>query len=371
MSQSALSTGCPRCDARIGQPCKDRHFLRTWQFHEERKARTTSRGYRVPHAMAKMLRCTMSTRVLDVFATNRYIDALETPRFTKTVLRCLVSKVDARTGASHPRFPIVQAAIARAIDYSIAHLCRALNALETLGLVIRRRMPLRRQQDGTVRQLPTDYELRLPALCWREVRPAKGTMIARDDATFAPRLDDAPTFDDEFDGPLTDDDRVELTIRGTMHTPHDTPQSWDVAGFDDRTIPGDEVPAEVVAKSIVDAASIAIERVPDERCFIATNAIYALKQRSMQVALTACNAGLTAARACGVVVQWVNKCLANSSQHIVNGAHALNILRKFIKSAANESQRAHDAARERGRARHYEQLNERHESSSGIMVNRV
>jgi len=39
--------------------------------------------------------------------------------------------------------------------------------------------------------------------------------------------------------------------------------------------------------------------------------------------------------------------------------------------ATNESQRAHDAARERGRARHYEQFDARHEPSSGIMVNRV
>lgn len=287
------------------------------------------------------------------------------------MLRCLVSKVDARTGASHPRFPIVQTAIARAIDYSIAHLCRAINALETLGLVIRRRMVPRRRPDGTLRQDPTDYELRLPVECWREVVPASKSLAAREVETFAPRLDDAPTFDDAFDGELTDDDRVELFVRGTVKVPHDKPASWDVAGFDDRTIPGDEVPAEVVATAIVDAASIAIERVPDERRFIATNAIYALKQRSMQVALTVCSSGLTAARACGVVRQWVEKTLANSSQHIVNGAHALNILRKFIKSAANQSQRAHDAARERGRARHYGQFDEPEVSSSGIRINRV
>lgn len=310
------------------------------------------------------------TRVLDVFATNRYIDTLDAPRVVKAVLRCLVSKVDARTGASHPRFPIMQAAIARAIDYSIAHLCRALHALEMLGLVIRRRMPPRRQQDGTVRQLPTDYELRLPNHVWREVIPASKSLAARDDAMFAPRLDDAPLHDDEFDGPLTDDDRVELTVRGTMRTPHDTPQSWDVAGFDDRTIPGDEVSAEDLAKQIVDAGSLALARVSDDRRFVAMNGINELRQRAREVALTICHHGLTAARGCGVVRQWVDNTLNNAHQPIHSAAHALNILRTFIVGAANESKRAHDAARERGRARHYAQFDEP-VSSSGIRINRV
>ena len=311
-------------------------------------------------------------RRLCQFAVSKWIASTAAIGATmREVLRAIVSFVDSSTGASHPRFPITLERIAAHLSRHVATVCRALRVLEVLGVVVRRRMPARRRSDGTWRQLPTDYELRLPSECWREVIPASKSIAAREVETFAPRLDDAPLHDDEFDGPLTDDDRLELTVRGTMHTPSDTPQSWDVAGFDDCTIPGDEVPAEVVAAQIVDAASIAIERVPDERRFIATNAVFALKQRSMQVALTVCNAGLTAARACGVVRQWVEKTLANSSQHVVNGAHALNILRKFIRSAAVESQRAHDAARERGRARHYEQFDAPVESSSGIVVNRV
>jgi hypothetical protein len=308
-------------------------------------------------------------RILDTLKANRYIDALKVPRFVKAVLRCLVSKVDARTSASHPRFPIVQAAIARAIDYSIAHLCRALNALERLGLVIRRQSRHQRRADGTWRQDPTDYQLTLPDECYRLVQRAETTVATREVATYAPRIDDAPTFDDEFDGELTDDDRVELCVRGTVKPPRDG-SSWDVNGFDDSTIPGDEVPANVVAQQIVDAGSLALDRVPDSRKFIATNAIHELKQRAHEVALTICQQGLTAARGCGVVRQWVEKTLGNVDQVVHSAAHALNILRKFIVGAAHETRRAFEAGRARGLERHRAGLAPL-EVVSGIVINRV
>jgi hypothetical protein len=165
-----------------------------------------------------------------------------------------------------------------------------------------------------------------------------------------------------------------LCVRGTVKVPQDKLQAWDVAGFDDSTIPGDEVSANVLAVQIVDAGSIALDRVPESRRFIATNAIYELKQRAREVALTFCQSGLTAARACGVVRQWVEKTLANPKQHVVNGAHALNILRKFIEGAAEEMQRAFDAGRARGLARHMAQFQEPSNveyGSSGIRINRV
>lgn len=310
-------------------------------------------------------------RRLCQFATSKWIAATDALGATmREVLRAIVSFVDSSTGASHPRFPITLERIASHLSRHVATVCRALRVLEVLGFVVRRRMPARRQSDGTWRQLPTDYELRLPESCWREVRLVKDTTIAREVATYAPRIDDAPTFDDEFDGALSDDDRLELTVRGTMRVSRDTSQSWDVAGFDDCTIPGDEVPVEVLAVQIVDAGSIALERVPDERRFIATNAVFALKQRAREVALTMCQSRLTAARCCGVVRQWVEKTLGNVNQVVHNGAHALNILRKFIEGAADESRRAHDAARERGMARHYGQFKVP-VVSSGIVINRV
>ncbi|TXH56765.1 MAG: hypothetical protein E6Q97_05800 [Desulfurellales bacterium] len=288
----------------------------------------------------------------------------------REVLRTIVSFVDSSTGASHPRYPITLERIAAHLGRHVATVCRALRVLEVLGLVVRRRMPPRRQSDGTWRQLPTDYELRLPESCWREVRPVADTVIAREVATYAPRIDDAPTHEDAFDGELTDDDRVTLCVRGTVKVPQDKPGSWDVAGFDDRTIPGDEVSAEDLARQIVDAGSLALARVSDDRRFVAMNAIHELRQRAREVALTICHHGLTAARGCGVVRQWVDDALGNAHQLIHSAAHALNILRTFIVGAANESKRAHDAARERGRARHYAQFDEP-VSSSGIMVNRV
>jgi hypothetical protein len=289
----------------------------------------------------------------------------------REVLRAIVSFVDSSTGASHPRYPITLDRIAAYLSRHVATVCRALRALEALGLVVRRRMPARRQSDGTWRQLPTDYELRLPESCWREIRPVAETAAAREASTYAPRIDDAPAFDDAFEGELSDDDRVEMCVRGTVKLPRDSSSSWDVAGFDDRTIPGDEVPANVLAVQIVDAGSIALDRVPESRRFIATNSIYELKKRVHEVALTFCQSGLTAARACGVVRQWVVKTLANPKQVVHSGAHALNILRKFIDGGVNESKRAHEAARERGLSRHLAQFDEPEVSSSGIMINRV
>lgn len=308
-------------------------------------------------------------RRIDRFAVDRWIDALEVPRLLKSILRCLVTKVDSSTGKSHRRFPIFQAAIAWAIGYSKAQLNRGLDALERLGLVIRRAMRAR-SVSGHWRQLATDYELVLPESCWRNLTPVAESYAAREFATYAPRIDDAPTFDDSFDGELSDDDCVELCVRGKVKVQQDKPSSWDVSGFDDRTIPGDEVPANVLETQIVDAASIALDRVPEMRRFIATNAIYELKRRAREVALTICHHGLTAARGCGVVRQWVDNALANDHQVIHSGAHALNILRIFIKSGAEESERTLEAARERGLAKHRAQFEKTHEPS-GIAVNRV
>lgn len=317
----------------------------------------------------------MTIRRLCRDAASKWIAASSACGATiREVLRAIVSFVDSSTGASHPQYPITLERIAMHLSRHVATVCRALRVLETLGLVVRRRMPARRQGDGTWRQLPTDYELRLPESCWREVRPVAETAIAREVATYAPRIDDAPAFEDSFAGELSDDDRAELCVRGTVKVPHDKPGSWDVAGFDDCTIPGDEVPASKLAAMIVDAGSLALARVSDDRKFVAMNAISELRQRAREVALTICHHGLTAARGCGVVRQWVDNTLGNAHQVIHSAAHALNILRKFIVGAANESKRAHDAARERGRVRHYAQFDEPDRveyGSSGIRINRV
>jgi hypothetical protein len=287
----------------------------------------------------------------------------------REVLRTIVSFVDSSTSASHPRYPITLERIAAHLSRHVATVCRALRVLEDLKLVVRRRMPARRKPDGTWRQLPTNYELRLPAECYRELRPVADTAIAREAATYAPRVYDAPLHDDAFGGHRRRADRTDHCVRGTVKAPRDTAQSWDVAGFDDCTIPGDEVPAHVLATQIVDAGSIALARVPDARRFVAMNAVLELKRRAHEVALTFCQSRLTAARSCGVIRQWVEKTLGNSEQAIDSGAHALNILRTFIRGACKASADAYDDARARGLTRHNAQFND--DNSSGIRINRV
>lgn len=313
-------------------------------------------------------------RRLCQFAASKWIASSSIGATVREVLRAIVLFCDSSTGASHPRFPITLERIAAHLSRHVATVCRALRVLDVLGLVIRRRMPARRQHDGTWRQQPTNYELCLPESCWRNLTPAAQSHAARELATYAPRIDDAPTLEDSFEGELSDDDEhIELSVRGTAKVPNDKPGSWDVAGFDDRTIPGDEVSAEDLARQIVDAGSLALARVSDDRKFVAMNGINELRQRAREVALTICQHGLTAARGCGVVRQWVDSALGNAHQAIHSAAHALNILRKFIVGAANESKRAHDAARERGRVRHYQQFDEpsAEYGSSGIRINRV
>lgn len=291
----------------------------------------------------------------------------------REVWRTILALVDNHTGASHPRFPITIERIANEVGRDESTVCRVLNRLESLGLVVRHRARVR-LVNGHWRQLPTTYELVLPESCWRNLTPVAQSHAARELATYAPRIDDAPTFEDSFEGELSDDDEhIELSVRGTAKVPNDKPGSWDVAGFDDRTIPGDEVSAEDLARQIVDAGSLALARVSDDRKFVAMNGINELRQRAREVALTICQHGLTAARGCGVVRQWVDSALGNAHQAIHSAAHALNILRKFIVGAANESKRAHDAARERGRVRHYQQFDEpsAEYGSSGIRINRV
>lgn len=255
----------------------------------------------------------MTTQALDMFATNRWIDGLDVGRACKIVLRAIVAKIDARTGQSHPRFPILQAAIARAIDYSIASVCRALAMLEDRGLVIRRRMRPKRQADGTVRQDPTDYELVLPAECWREV---KGTKTTRANAPV-----------------VCHDERWSRSVRGSLSeqdaTTKHRSKGWDLDKTVDTTFI-DETPAAELAPKLLDAAMVASASADESIAHRAKVCLNELRKRAIEVALLACNLNLDSTGALAAVRGWATRCVTNTSQRVDSAEHSMNILRKFM-----------------------------------------
>lgn len=261
----------------------------------------------------------MTARVLDTFAANRWIDDLEVSRVGKTMLRCLLSKVDARTGASHPRFPIFQAALASAASYSISQLCVGLGALEKLGLIRRRVLPARRRVDGTLRQDATDYELSFPDTCWRALLDAGKSLAAR----VADVLPAAHTL------PWSINVQGKLSTQDASPKTRHAPRSWDLDPTQPTTFV-DDMHYDKLAPKLLEAAQFVAAGVDDsirERAVVCLNA---LRERAHDIALLACNLDLSSWDAVNCVKHWVARCVANARQRVDSAEHAINILRKFF-----------------------------------------
>jgi hypothetical protein len=270
----------------------------------------------------------MTARRLDRFATDRWIDKLPIPRACKALLRCLVSKVDANTGASHPRFPILQAAISMAISYSVAHICRAFIELEKLGYVIRRAMRARLTK-GRIAQLPTDYQLVLPDECWREIVPVEQTAIAR---APAPRAESAPE-----PAPVAPESRWSRSVRGRLSEQSAAPKvpvaRWKLDATNDHTFI-DGLRFDELAPKLLDAAMLASEGASDDMRHRVVVCLNELRTRAHEVALLACNIGIASWDAVAAVRGWVRKCLLNPAQRVDSAEHSMNILRKFVHEQA-------------------------------------
>lgn len=295
----------------------------------------------------------MTVRRLDRFATDRWIDKLSIPRACKALLRCLVSKVDTGTGASHPRFPILQAAIAMAISYSIAHVCRAFVELEKLGYVIRRAMRARLTK-GRIAQLPTDYQLVLPDECWREIVPVESTPAAR---VHEPQP--APAAHDWT-----------LSVQGRLSERNAAPKvaiaRWKLDPSNDHTFI-DGMHFEQLAPKIFDAAKLAAENVPDELRTRVMTCLHELRARAREVALLACNVSIASWDAVNAVRAWVRKTLANPAQRVDTAEHALNILAKFVREQA-ETLYSRERAEKRRRERDKEQRKPREMTYSEVLA---
>lgn len=113
-------------------------------------------------------------------AAQAWLSKLDAIRGTsREVFRAILSMVDTRTGESHPRYPITLERIAHTIGRCVQTVCRHLPDLEAIGVMIVHRFEPRRQQDGTLRQQPNDYQLVLPDHVWRELAPVESTVAAR------------------------------------------------------------------------------------------------------------------------------------------------------------------------------------------------
>lgn len=293
----------------------------------------------------------MTQRRLDRFATDRWIDKLSIPRVLKALLRCLVSKVDASTGASHPRFPILQAAISMAISYSIAHICRAFVELEKLGYVIRRAMRARLTK-GRIAQLPTDYQLVLPNECWREIAPVESTPIAR---APAPRVESVPE-----PAPIAPESRWSRSVRGRLSESNAAPKipiaRWKLDATEDRTF--DDVHFVDLAPRLLDAAMLASEGAPDDMRHRVVVCLNELRTRAHEVALFACNLVMFSWDAVSAVKAWVRKCLMNPEQRVDSAEHSMNILKKFVQGQYDELYGAVGIERRR---REREEVQRRHD----------
>lgn len=262
-------------------------------------------------------------RRIDRFAADRWIDKLAIPRACKALLRCLVSKVDLRTGASHPRFPILQAAIAMAISYSIAHVCRVFKTLEDLGFVIRRAMKAQRKPDGTIGQLPTDYQLVLPDECWRETAPVESTPAARVPAPSVPEP-----------APVEPTSRWSRSVQGVLSTRDASTKrssSWQLDASDDATFI-DGMSAADLAPKLLEVAMLQAEGTSDDLRHRVVVCLNELRARAHDVALLMTNSSLSSWNALSCVRQWVAKTLQNPSQRVDSAEHALNILRRFVRA---------------------------------------
>lgn len=128
-----------------------------------------------------------------------------------------------------------------------------------------------------------------------------------------------------------------LSVRGRQSTRDaETPRERErePRPFDPKGCTADLVTPDELAGELVHEGCVAAETCCEERRFVAVASLYELSRRAVEVAGEATDLGLTSSRARAAVRQWVVRCLANAEQKVESVSHALNILRRFMVSAA-------------------------------------
>lgn len=271
---------------------------------------------------------------------------LDAPRHVVDVIMSVVEFADRRTGESHPRFPMTLARIAHKARYSVSRVCDAF--LAGARWVKRFSMPPRRQKDGTIRQLPTDYKLLIPDHCWRKVYHASSTVAAR------------PAEPTTLDLPWS------LTVQGKLstqdaatHRRPRVPRSWNLDPSQPTTFI-DDMHYDKLAPKLLDGAMLAAEGVDESLRHRTMVCLNALRERAHVVALLACNLDLSSWDAVNCVKHWVVRCVTNPNQRVDSAEHAINILRKFfLEQQAWAHRKASERIRERTRAKYQAHDDER------------
>lgn len=272
------------------------------------------------------------------------------PRFVVNTVMAVAECVDYRTGESHPRYPSTLERIAYKARYSVSRTCDALRVASRW--VKRFSMPPRRQKDGTIRQLPTDYKLLVPDHCWRKVYRASSTVAAR------------PAEPTTLDVPWS------LTVQGKLSTQDATthrrprvPRSWNLDSSQPTTFI-DDMHYDKLAPKLLDGAMLAAEGVDESLRHRTMVCLNALRERALDVALLACNLDLSSWDAVNCVKHWVVRCVTNPAQRVDSAEHAINILRKFfLEQQAWAHRKASERIRERTRAK-YQALDDERENAA-------
>lgn len=276
----------------------------------------------------------MSLRRFCYFTFLRLVGAMKDIAATaREVLRALAMMVDSSTGRSCHRFPITIERIAAYTGRSVRTIFRALNVLVKAGIVSREKHRPRRMPDGTFRQPPTSYELHVPREAWRELVAVEKSDAAREQAPIVPRRQTA------FASPAS----LALTVRGKMSTRDaETPlvRRREPRTYDPNEPTADLMSADELAPLLVQDACVAAASCPEERRFVAVASLYELSRRAHEVAGEACELGVSSGRARAAVKQWAARCLANVEQHVESASHAVNVLRRFLRSAGDWERRA-------------------------------
>lgn len=273
-------------------------------------------------------------RRLCAFAAQRWLATMkEIVGSAREVMRVLCLLVDGKTGRSHPRYPITLARLSENVGRSTSTVCRALNALESAGLIVRRRGKAHRGERGRLTQEITDYELVAPAECWRMLTPIESTPAAREPV---------PTPRPSRDEPVASPAALVLAVRGRLSTEDAAPlvREREPREHDPNGCTADLVTPDELAPELVTEACLAAETCCEERRFIAVASLYELSRRALEVAGEATDLGLSSGRARAAVRQWVVRCLANAEQRVESVGHALNILRRFMHSASRWEEQA-------------------------------
>jgi hypothetical protein len=270
--------------------------------------------------------------------------------------------VDTRTGGSHPRYPITLERIAQTIGRCVQTVSRLLPALEAAGVMIVRRFEPRRQQDGTLRQEPNDYELLLPDECWRVLAPVESTAAARSPA---PRAEPVPE-----PAPIAPESRWSRSVRGRLSEQNAAPKipvsRWKLdASIDTTWI--DAMRFDELAPKLLDAAMIASEGANDDIRHRVVVCLNELRQRAHEVALLACNIGIASWDALLAVRGWVRKCLLDPNRRVDSAEHSMNILRKFVQGQFDELYGSVGVERRR---REREETQRRHDEDQRDVVRR-